>query len=552
MKALKILFLVVILHLVNPLFYSQVTQQWVQRYKVTDTHNQYSYFSPFLTLDRAGNIFICGTVDSDTSTSEKLDFMAVKYNSLGVQQWIKYYDGPSHLNDNLKSVKVDYSGNLYLSGYIDNGSSSHIDICIVKYNSTGVQQWVFIYDSPEHYNDNLGAIDVDINGNVCLSGYCSASSGNNKYLCTIKISSSGSIVWVKTDFHNILGISAQGVCFDNSGNIIDAISILPFEMTSYSLFKYNSYGDSLWVTECGSSRYYGNILGVICNSSNELFTVINTNPYFPGYYNWIAYKVSNSGNQVWYAAYAPISNTQANSFKIDAFGNLYTTGVTSESPGGYFTTKINATGQIQWTKKYNFNGNSNTAADLDIDKNNFIYVTGSSQGISSNSDYATIKYNPAGDSLWVIRYNFFINDYASAIKVDTLGNVYVTGSSVNSDGTYSYATIKYVQMVGIKPISTIVPISFDLSQNYPNPFNPTTKIKFDVGPPLNPLLRKEGTVVLRIYDVLGKEVVTLVNEQLNPGTYEVEWDASNYPSGVYFFKLITGNYSETKKLILLK
>jgi hypothetical protein len=57
---------------------------------------------------------------------------------------------------------------------------------------------------------------------------------------------------------------------------------------------------------------------------------------------------------------------------------------------------------------------------------------------------------------------------------------------------------------------------------------------------------------LTIYDLLGREVTTLVNEQLKPGSYEVEWDASNYPSGVYFYKLSSGNYSETKKLILLK
>jgi hypothetical protein len=114
--------------------------------------------------------------------------------------------------------------------------------------------------------------------------------------------------------------------------------------------------------------------------------------------------------------------------------------------------------------------------------------------------------------------------------------------------------------IGIVNNSNQVPIKFSLSQNYPNPFNPKTKIRFDVGPPLNPLLRKEGTgVVLKIYDILGREVATLVNEKLQPGHYEVEWDASqavgmgtSYPSGVYFYKLTAGDFAATKKMVLLK
>ena len=111
-------------------------------------------------------------------------------------------------------------------------------------------------------------------------------------------------------------------------------------------------------------------------------------------------------------------------------------------------------------------------------------------------------------------------------------------------------------LLSTKTLSEEIPQSFSLSQNYPNPFNPVTKIKFAI-----PLSRgvSEGRGVLAkliIYDILGREVTTLVNEQLNPGTYEVEWSAtgggSNYPSGVYFYKLITEGYSETRKMVLIK
>jgi len=97
------------------------------------------------------------------------------------------------------------------------------------------------------------------------------------------------------------------------------------------------------------------------------------------------------------------------------------------------------------------------------------------------------------------------------------------------------------------------PDEFVLFQNYPNPFNPTTKIKFTIKQ--FPLLGGDGRgglVTLKVYDVLGNLIVTLVNEEKPAGTYEVEWYASNLPSGVYMYRLTAGNFSSSKKLILLK
>ncbi len=85
---------------------------------------------------------------------------------------------------------------------------------------------------------------------------------------------------------------------------------------------------------------------------------------------------------------------------------------------------------------------------------------------------------------------------------------------------------------------------FNLRQNYPNPFNPVTNVEFTI---LNP-----GFVSLKIYDAIGKEVTTLVNADLKRGNYKYEFDASNLPSGAYFYKLSSQNYSETKKMLLLK
>ena len=121
--------------------------------------------------------------------------------------------------------------------------------------------------------------------------------------------------------------------------------------------------------------------------------------------------------------------------------------------------------------------------------------------------------------------------------------------AVRSNGGITFL----MEVEGVKKIGSEIPNSFTLCQNYPNPFNPITKIKFSIPPSPSQMGRGSGgEVKLIIYDILGREVAILVNEKLSPGTYEVEWDASNYPSGVYFYKLTLGDFSQTKKLILIK
>ena len=111
--------------------------------------------------------------------------------------------------------------------------------------------------------------------------------------------------------------------------------------------------------------------------------------------------------------------------------------------------------------------------------------------------------------------------------------------------------------IGISKISSEVPKNFVLYQNYPNPFNPATKIRFSI--PLSRGVDAEGRqgVLLIVYDVLGREITTLVNEKLSPGTYEVEFDPeksgqAGLSSGIYYYTLTAGDYIETKKMILIK
>jgi hypothetical protein len=113
-------------------------------------------------------------------------------------------------------------------------------------------------------------------------------------------------------------------------------------------------------------------------------------------------------------------------------------------------------------------------------------------------------------------------------------------------GTYQHSTYRrsLSEILGVQNISSEVPSGYSLGQNYPNPFNSTSNLKFQIS--------KLGNVKIIVYDVMGREVQTLVNESLQPGTYETKFDGSMLNSGVYFYKLVTDGFTETKRLTLLK
>lgn len=104
--------------------------------------------------------------------------------------------------------------------------------------------------------------------------------------------------------------------------------------------------------------------------------------------------------------------------------------------------------------------------------------------------------------------------------------------------------VRYGSVTGINTGGAFTPLKYELTQNYPNPFNPTTNISYKIA--------KNSLVTLKIYDVLGKEIATLVNEELNAGNHEVSFDASGIPSGVYFYKITAGAFTDTKRMVLLK
>ncbi|MCW8817154.1 MAG: T9SS type A sorting domain-containing protein, partial [Ignavibacteriaceae bacterium] len=128
-----------------------------------------------------------------------------------------------------------------------------------------------------------------------------------------------------------------------------------------------------------------------------------------------------------------------------------------------------------------------------------------------------------------------------------------TDQGVTRDGWYVDDIGVFVYTIPTSlPEETEPVFEFSLGQNYPNPFNPSTTIKYSIPTVIASGTTQSQLVTLKVYDVLGNEVVTLVNEEKLAGTYEVEFSAQNLPSGIYFYKLQSGNFVEMKKMVLLK
>lgn len=142
-------------------------------------------------------------------------------------------------------------------------------------------------------------------------------------------------------------------------------------------------------------------------------------------------------------------------------------------------------------------------------------------------------------------YNDSINQRPNTSVPDSIADAIYYGS----DHLPVTALYKFEKTGSVTIISNLIPEKFNVYQNYPNPFNPSTKIKFDIPSGLN---GSDSKVRLSVYNSLGKEIAELVNENLSAGSYETEFDASDFSSGVYFYKIETDNFSQTKSMFLIK
>lgn len=519
--------------------YTQVTEEWVRYFNSGGTNGD---DVTAMALDTSGNVIVTGTIHT---TNQNTNFCTVKYNPAGVLQWSAIYNGPgSNSIDNAVAVGVDKKNNIYVAGNSESTGFLTDDYCVVKYSSSGVQLWVARYNGTANGVDDPNSIAVDKFGNVYVTGQSEQVNGWDDWL-TVKYDSSGIFQWAKyyngpTNNEDV----ATSIVLDDSCNVYvggDRRGASSFETT---VIKYSSNGTQQWIAinSMSNRNYFGNCLTI--DKFQNIY--IAGDERISGNGNYYVIKYSSNGVQQWLSRYTtPTSSNDPFAIAIDSNLNVLVTGYSYENNNrGYCTVKYNNSGVQQWVQIYNGVGNSyDEVHGICVDTQGNIYITGIS--INTENDFVTIKYSSNGVQQWIMSKQ----GGGVSIAVDKNFNVFVSGSSLGNG--LDYTVIKYNQPTGIIHKSNNLPVEFILYQNYPNPFNPSTTIEYE--------LPKKSYTILSIYDILGRKIEELVNNVQEPGIYSVIFNADKYSSGIYFYKLTarqTGSsaddFSDTKKMLLIK
>jgi len=530
-----------------------------------------------------GNSYVCGYSNGwDT----KKDYVTIKYSHT-TQSWVARYNNATVNKDDMAyAITLDKNdGSVYVTGESDGGISK-MDIATVKYNAAGDLQWVARWNNTAFKGNDAGY--------------------------AIALNPTGTAVFV------------AGETFNGNTNRSDYVTLAYDAQTGAKLWEamYNGSGRK-------DDKAYAIAVGA---DGNPIVTGESDGGTRKADYATIMYD-GTTGAQLWVQRYdGPVSKRDyAFAVKTDGLGNVYVTGA-SEGSGrfDYATIKYSAAGELQWERRYDGAGKNDFGYDLALDSSGNVYVTGASQGLRSQLDYATIKYDPTGVQVWVNRYGLAKKDIARSIDVcESEKKIFVTGSTDGGKGRKldcltqkidantgatdwitMYNGIGYANDIaysvrvrpgggslvitgtsnggktamddfitiqiptgtsGIGPITTpemeadegpgeesdqglgeMPPAEYEIAQNYPNPFNPTTTISF--------LLPEDAIVTLKVYNTLGQEVATLIdNEVMDIGEQRVQFNAGNLASGVYFYRLKAASiadpgksFIQTKKMLLMK
>jgi streptogramin lyase len=471
----------------------------------------------------------------------------IKYDSNGIEQWTVTYEdstGSEHAVD----LEVDNSNNIYFTGYKP-GNERAYNIFTIKYDSDGNQLWETVYQTPSWAttSEPIG-IATDLYGNVYVSGfsYYWWHIGNNNYcICvTIKYSSDGTEEWISY-YYPIYDnwIEPSGIVVDNLGSvyITGSDGTLPWNVLNFYNFvtiKYDLNGIMQWDAVYSGPSDWSAANAINVDNEGNVYVTGNIYNNSITCFNYLTIKYNGNGSQLW------VAHSEESTFfedpvaiVVDNEGNVIVTGESD----GFKTIKYDHLGVEQWVVNY-VASSSDNPFDLELDQEGCIYITG-----RSNSDYATIKYNPDGSQEWLMQYNGVENhsDYSKAITLDSSGNVYITGKCGLENYGISCVTIKYSQSTYTNDEDVIFPKI--LLSNYPNPFNPSTTISFTAEDAKN--------AEISIYNLKGQKVKQFSDIRNQTSVIWNGTDKNNQPvsSGIYFYKLKAGkDFSETKRMLLLK
>lgn len=499
------------------------TVQWVTR--ENSPGNSFDRATA-LALDASGNVYVAGA--SQTLSDASSVWCLINYNAAGATNWQRHGQSAKDIRSRAEKIATDANGNIYVIGSRHNLSRQDYHYgTLSKYNHAGAELWSTAFDSTANQGRSLPVtLDVDRAGNIYVTG-----ASHNADWVTIKYDAGGNVLWKARENPGPQSFSgATTMARDDSGNVYvagvadgDGVTI-----------KYNAAGMKQWLARYHATEAIHRVAGIVVSREN-IYVLAGI-----GFYaDYLTLKYDRDGQQQWEARHSRAGNSfdHPAALAVDDRENAYVTGEAG-------TIKYDRDGVKLWCIETG-------ATALTVDAAGNLYTTGVCPDSASTDDAAdlfTVKYNAFGMLEWSARYDGPGNslDYPVAIALDPSRNIYVAGQSraVDSSRWSFFTTIKYTQnssTVNDKAPNRIG--SSQLAQNFPNPFNPATRIRFTLAQP--------GRASLKIFDVLGREVATLVDEMKSAGEHAVQWTPENLPAGVYIYRLQASDVVESKKLIYL-
>lgn len=527
---------------------AQVTAQWTSIYNgiASDTDEVSA-----MTVDDNGNVYITGF---SKTTDHGYDIVTLKYNSAGQQLWAARYNNETANSEDIPTaIACDHLGNTFVAGR-STGAGTFFDIIVLKYSPDGTELWRDRYNGEGNDEDGAAALAVDATGNLIVTGFSVGFNSSEDFI-TMKYNEAGARLWlVRYNNPEEFDIDmATSLTLDALGGIyVAGVSNGTGTQEDIAVVKYDASGIQRWVARYNNPANTYDIPSGIALDQNMNTYVSGYSLNADGNEDYVTIKLNSGGGISWSRNYNGANSGYDISTGVvcDVSGNCAVTGYSFGGTTGedYATVKYDGNGNQLWVRRFDGPASSyDISTGIKTDNSSNIYVTGYSLGMGSFEDFTTIKYDREGNMVWTGIYDGPLGDadIANSLAVDMSNNVYVSGFSFDGDTGFDYVTIKYSQTVGINSNYPFNPGDFILHQNFPNPYNPGTTIRYE--------LNSAGDVLLRVFDISGKEIAVPVRERKTAGTYEVRFEGIGLPSGVYYYSLsVNGMLSETKSMILVK